>query len=156
MKSRNSLGFSLIELMVVVAVLAILVSIAAPSFSSIINNNRIDSTLRNVHETLQFARSEAVKRNQTVRVCVANTDQTACAPSTTEWSTGWLVIHDNQVLKVSEPIQGIEVSGPNTVVEYQGMGAPKSSYAFTVTGHDKTKNLCVRSNGSIKEVASCS
>lgn len=161
MSKKSNTGFSLIELMVVVAILATLVTIAAPSFSSIINNNRIDSTWRNVHDSMQFARSEAVKRNGKIEVCVANADQDACAADTTDWSSGWLVVHgrgsaDFEVLKVGEPIPGIEVGGPSGTVEYLGMGAPKTSYAFTVTGRDKTKNLCVRSNGSIKEVASCS
>lgn len=66
MKSKNLRGFTLIELMVVIAVLAIISSIAAPSFKSFIANTQIRTTAESIRNGLQLARIEAVKRNQKV------------------------------------------------------------------------------------------
>lgn len=62
-------GFTLIELMVTVAVAAILLAIATPSFTSIINSNRLTSASNEMVATLQAARMEAVRLNTTVNVC---------------------------------------------------------------------------------------
>ena len=62
-------GFTLIELMVTIAVAAILLAIATPSFTSIINSNRLTSAANEMVATLQAARMEAVRLNTTVNVC---------------------------------------------------------------------------------------
>lgn len=62
-------GFTLVELMVTVAVAAILMAIATPSFTSIINSNRLTSAANEMVATLQTARMEAVRLNTTVKVC---------------------------------------------------------------------------------------
>jgi type IV fimbrial biogenesis protein FimT len=86
-------GFTLIELMVVVAIGAILAVLAIPSFSAFINNTRLSSTQSQLMSDLNFARSEAVKRNVRTLVCARNAAGTACANST-DWSVGWLVCTD--------------------------------------------------------------
>lgn len=62
-------GFTLVELMVTIAVAAILMAIAAPSFTSLINSNRLTSSANEMVATLQAARMEAVRLNTTVNVC---------------------------------------------------------------------------------------
>ncbi|RYE71403.1 MAG: prepilin-type N-terminal cleavage/methylation domain-containing protein, partial [Oxalobacteraceae bacterium] len=66
------IGFSLVELMVTVAVLAIVAAIAIPSFTGLINSSRLTASANEVLASLQMARSEAVRRNQTVIVCPSN------------------------------------------------------------------------------------
>lgn len=66
-------GFTLIEMMVTVAVAAILLSIAVPSFTQLIDKKRLESAAESLYVDLQFARSEAIKRNKTIRVSF-NTD----------------------------------------------------------------------------------
>ena len=61
-------GFTLIELMVVVAIAAVLAAIAAPSFSSVLAKKRVEGVLTELNTDLQFARSEAVQRNTNVRI----------------------------------------------------------------------------------------
>lgn len=66
MKSRNSsAGFTLVELMVTVVVLAILVALAAPSFADLIDRNRLKSQMEGIVDVLQFAKTEAMKRSAT-------------------------------------------------------------------------------------------
>lgn len=69
LQSHRSYGFTLIELMVTIAVAAILLAIATPSFTSIINSNRLTSASNEMVATLQAARMEAVRRNTAVNVC---------------------------------------------------------------------------------------
>lgn len=71
-KSRRSrgAGFTLVELMVTLAVLAILLGIAVPSFQSVIQNNRLDAARNDVLGALNFAKVEAIRRNTSVRFCI--------------------------------------------------------------------------------------
>lgn len=64
-------GFTLLELMVTIAVLAILATVGVPSFRDLIQNNRVTTQANELVSALSFARTEAVKRGQSVEVLVA-------------------------------------------------------------------------------------
>jgi type IV fimbrial biogenesis protein FimT len=74
-------GFTLIELMVTVAVLAVMASLAAPSFRELLAAQRVRTTAYNIVGDLVLARSEAVKRGENVMV----------TPVSAAWSNGWSV-----------------------------------------------------------------
>jgi type IV fimbrial biogenesis protein FimT len=65
---RRAPGFTIIELMVAVAVLAVLAVIAAPSFTEYLAKRRVNGLASELVTDLQFARSEAVSRNENVRI----------------------------------------------------------------------------------------
>lgn len=67
--ARNAAGFTLIELAVTIAVLAILLAIASPSFETLINQNRLGAASNQVIATLQTARVEAIRQNRKVMIC---------------------------------------------------------------------------------------
>lgn len=62
-RRRYHPGFTLVELLVTLAVFGLLLALAVPSFTSMIQNNRIRGTTQELQATLQWARSEAIRRN---------------------------------------------------------------------------------------------
>lgn len=85
-------GFTLIELLITVAILAILVAVVGPSFTEAILSNRLASYSNNFVASANLARSEAIKRNSSVRMCRSG-DGATCATSG-GWQQGWIVFHD--------------------------------------------------------------
>mgnify|MGYP003409916381 CR=1 FL=1 len=88
-------GFTLIEVVVTMAVFAILVALAAPSFTSVINNNRLTGNANELLSTLQSARMEAVRRNARVVICRNDTPDAGAACNTAggAW-LGWMSFVD--------------------------------------------------------------
>lgn len=90
-------GFSILELMIAIAVIGTLMALAQPSLIAIFNSNRLTGTANELLTTMQIARTEAVKRNARVVVCrSANADAAAptCAPGAGNWS-GWIAYVDD-------------------------------------------------------------
>lgn len=85
-------GFTLIELMVVIVIAAILLSIAVPSFQSLIKRNNVDSLQSKLSSAMSTARTEAASRNKVVTIC-ASVNETNCTSGV--WASGWIVFEDN-------------------------------------------------------------
>lgn len=83
----------MIELMIAIAVLAILAGLALPSFRTAVQNNRITVHANEMVTAFHLARSEALKRNRPVVVCASN-DGSTCSGA---WADGWLVAEVNAV-----------------------------------------------------------
>ena len=84
-------GFSLVELLVALAVAAILLGVAAPSFSQLTLDLRLSALHNALAGDLRLARLEAIKRGGAVTVC-ARGDATSCG---TNWSAGWHVLAES-------------------------------------------------------------
>jgi type IV fimbrial biogenesis protein FimT len=89
-RRRRSVGFTLVELVVTIAVLAILTAVAYPNMTAMINGQRLTSTANELVGALQIARNEAIRRNLRVAFC-RTTNGTACATGKAAW-TQWLVV----------------------------------------------------------------
>lgn len=81
MKKQN--GFTLVELMIGLAIVAIVLSIGVPSFGDLIRNNRMTTQVNELVGALNLARSEAVKRGQSINVTAAS--------GGSNWKAGWTV-----------------------------------------------------------------
>lgn len=85
-------GFTITELMVVTVVVAILLSIAIPSYQHISNSYRMSAEINALVGDLMYARAEAIKEGQYVGLCVSS-DGLTCSGTTT-WESGWIVFPD--------------------------------------------------------------
>lgn len=90
---RSLRGFTLIELMVTLSVLAILTTLGVPSFMATIRDNRLATTANEMLTDLAYARSEAVTRGGSASLC-ASSDGSHCATSG-NWEQGWIVFADS-------------------------------------------------------------
>jgi len=124
-------GFTLIELLVTLSIAAILLAVAVPNFITFVQNNRLATQANDLVTMLNYARSEAVKRNQRVTVCSRATN-TSCA-GTTNWDSGLLVFVDTNgdgvkdggedVLQVRQGLEGSNTLQTGlTRVTYQSNG----------------------------------
>ncbi len=151
---QKARGFTLLEVVVVLAVIAILTSLAAPSFTSLIQSNAVSSNVNAFMADLRFARSEAIRRGGSVVMCRSDAPE-AAAPScntlagTNGWVSGWIIFEDrnntagnlnftagsDQLLKVQGPITNLdsimESGGASTKLEFTATGRMKSLASAT-------------------------
>ena len=89
---ESSTGFTLMELMVTIAIAGILLGVAIPSFTSIISSNRLTTYANELVTALNLARSEAIKRGGSVTV--RKVDSNSCTKTGVNWNDGWDVFTD--------------------------------------------------------------
>ena len=121
-------GFTLIELMTTVAVTAVLLTLALPSFRETILSNRISTQANEFVSDLNIARSEAVKSAQTVTITSNNG---------TNWGSGWTITNaGGTTIRVHGPLDGSStLTGSVNSIQYQETG-------FINGGATLTFNLC--------------
>lgn len=122
-------GFTVIEIMVVLAILGVLASLAAPSFKPLIDKWRVNQAVESMKSTLYYARSEAIKRGGRVTVA-KNTLTSECpqASATQEWSCGWMVFvdtNDNGTRQNTEEI--LQTFAPPTKVNVMNSASSAQS-----------------------------
>lgn len=84
-------GYSLMELVIVIAIVGIMATIAIPSLTSFVNQNRLNSVKTLLVNDINTARSEAIKSNTRVSICASNNTASDCAASADWAQNGWLV-----------------------------------------------------------------
>lgn len=90
---KNDAGFTLMELVITMALAAILITIGVPSFNEAINNSRLTANTNAFVAALNLARSEAIKRSIRVTVCKSS-NGLCCDTSGTGYEQGWIVFAD--------------------------------------------------------------
>lgn len=131
---QNIHGFTLIELMVAVAVLAVIVMLAAPSFQGLLQSQRMRSAAYDLVADLTLARSEALKRGQ-----IANPITLTAA--TGGWSAGWKLTSGTEVIST----RGTVGTGV-TVTASDGSGTAVTSVTFDLNGRVSSSSATVKFN----------
>lgn len=143
-------GLTLIELVVTIAILAIVIALAAPSFAAIVRDNRIATGTNLIFGALQTARSEAVRRGHRVTLCVSS-DLLNCVDDEGDavagWGDGWLMFADRdgdqalddgeEILQVGNPLRGLRVVAKSPVesrVSFAATGQPRQAGSIGVCG----------------------
>lgn len=132
-------GFTLIELMVTVALAAIILTIGIPSFRTAILNNSRTTQVNEFVGVLNLARSEAIKRGIRVTICRRLNDTTCATDTTSIWENGWIVFVDqNQdgIIDAGEEILKVYGAIPNNFTLRTG-GTFTQSIAYLPSGVSK-------------------
>lgn len=147
---RASRGFTMIELLTVMTVLAIMVAIAVPSYRNFIASQRVRAASYEISTSLLLARSEAIKRNAQVTI----------APSGgTDWTSGWSItttqtiggIATTVTLQNQAAIQGISITqNPSAAnIVFQGTGRPTATAKtyWAIAGTNSTRCVVLDTAG---------
>lgn len=122
-RPRAEGGFTLVELAITLAVLAIIVTLAVPAFTSLINGNRLTAQANELVADIQSARMEAVKRNRPVTLC-PSTDNATCSAGG-DWG--------NRIITAPNGA-GVEVVRTSTAKGVLGVRGDVASVVFRADG----------------------
>ena len=166
-------GFTVIELMVVVAIMAILAALAAPSFTPIIERWRVRQAVEGLQSSLYYARSEAIKRGGNVTIRKESTGANGCplAPNNADWDCGWFIFVDTdgdgtqdsgeEILQRFATPANVEVTRSISTararyIRFDRWGRADAPFGFTLvplsknTNHPAARGLCMSSGGRVR------
>ena len=112
---RREGGFTLIELMVTVGILAIVLSVGVPSYRGMVMDNRLATQANLFATSIKLARSNAVKFQRNATVCSSSNydaPKPRCSPNQEDWSKGWIVWVDKNRDSRTDENEIISVFGP--------------------------------------------
>jgi len=153
-KRMTAAGFTLVESLTVVAIVAILTSIGVPTFRTITTSSRVSTEVNALLSDVQYARSEALKQGQRVTTCIS-TDQETCTGGAL-WQGGWIVFSDtngNATVDGTDAVLRVQkaFSRNDTFQDATGIGAitfNRAGFALNLPGagallvlHDVTQNV---------------
>ena len=128
-------GFTLVEMMVVIVVMAILLMVAIPSLNEVTLSSKLGTYASDVVASAYQARSEALKRNVPVQFCVS-TSGTDCTSGS--WEQGWVLAYtdkDNNRQVISSQgaaTDGFKISGSVSSITFQPTGLAATEATFTI------------------------
>ena len=141
-KANESNGFTLLELMVVLAIVAILATFAAPSFTAMIQSNTMSTTVNTFLADVRYARSESIRRGGGVVMCRSDAPEivnpkcgTGSGPNGKGWVSGWIIFHNlngSQQKDNNEPL--LRAQSPITSINSISEAGSSSSTKFQFTG----------------------
>lgn len=152
--SPKNAGFTLYELMITLAVAAIIISFGVPGFQSLVQDSRSVSHTNDLVTALNYGRSEATRRGAPIDVC-ASSDAAACNGAN-DWSVGWIVrTPAGEVLRVwPERSGGAGVLTANTAtIQFQARGslaggaAPQLTLQMPYCKGNGRRNISVNAAG---------
>ncbi|MHB9796939.1 GspH/FimT family pseudopilin [Pseudomonas sp. MT3] len=127
---RATGGFTLLELMVTVAVAAVLLSLAVPSFTDATLSGKLAANANDLVAGVTLGRSEAIKRNAVASMCVSS-NGTSCGSG--GWEQGWIVISGSNVIqKHAAAPNGFKATSATTKIDFQPSGVGSTQATIVV------------------------
>jgi type IV fimbrial biogenesis protein FimT len=135
-KRPTQRGFTLLELIIAIAIAAILITLAVPSFTTFLNSNRVTSQANELLASLQVARMEAIRRNARVIVCASNNAETSPTPTCSAGNTwsGWVVFSDTNANAAIDAGEVIKVNALYAPTEADASGNVDNQIIFRSDG----------------------
>lgn len=165
MSKQKQSGFTLIELIVVMALMAVVLGIAAPSITQMLSKFRLDSAVGTLISDLNVARSESIKSGQPVLVVCQGTP---CSQTPISWTGGWIICYDSDSNNACDATTAVRINpirAKDALVKGQILTATSLRVSFFPTGYTNsatmtfsagtdvapgyTKNILVTPSGSI-------
>lgn len=153
-RALRGAGFTLLETLVVVAIIAIVASLAAPHFQAALNKHRIGAVRTELVAAVQWARWEALRRNSRVSL-LRRTDCNAHLASPDQWDCGWTIVAgedatQNSLAAPNSILQTFAVP-PGIRILHQGGGpafqVARSGYPLLVANKFVIGNLALDTTG---------
>ena len=146
-KTLSANGFTFIELMIVMTMVAVMAAIALPNIGQFIANNRLKSQMYNMLESINIARTEAVKRKVKIVMC-RSADPTAtppvCGGTANTWTSGWIVYARGDTADADETY----TVGVDTIV---GIGNAADDTVNVMSNGEGNRFLIYKPDGSLDE-----
>ena len=148
---KKHLGFTLIEVLLVVTIAGILASVAVPAIGEFIKNNKVKSHMYNLLNSMNQARTEAVKRKAITTMCRVADSSVAtpvCGSSAANtWTNGWIIFEDVDGDGVYEP-GAAAPNGPDLMITR----APAANDPITIIANSiSNQNLQYKGDGTLHE-----
>jgi type IV fimbrial biogenesis protein FimT len=171
-RSLVARGFTLVELLIIMAITVVLLGVAVPAYNDMTLSSRLRAHANELVAGAVLARSEAIKRNSVVRMCVS-ADGASCSAG--GWEQGWLVFHDvndngainageTMLLRQKAATSGFKINGTVSSVRFQRTGVGSTAATLTVCratpsvgGQERVVNVTATGRASITptSMASC-
>lgn len=139
----GSCGFSLVELLVTLAILGLLLGMAAPSLANLIRDSRLATHADLLLDSLNSARLEAVRQGRDFTVCPARAPNTAvaCTEDAVDWDNGWIVITaDGDVVQRIAAKAGITVDATASAVTFRStLGTSTAAASFSLCASERVR-----------------
>ena len=136
---KKSIGFTLLEVLITMTIIGILTAVAAPSFITFIKRDRLVTNSNQLHSVFKFARSEAIKRNQSVSLKTSNKQWLVKTAINSTQTT--LNIFETTHSSISVDLKNINISST---------GELGQMYQILVSDNDRTTvdfTLCILQSG---------
>ncbi|NNG76613.1 prepilin-type N-terminal cleavage/methylation domain-containing protein [Acinetobacter sp. ANC 4277] len=143
---KQQSAFTLTELMVTIAILAIIATLAAPNLSQMLHNTKVNTSSGDILSFLQQSRTEAIRLGKTVTVCGSSDGSSCLSANKTNWSTGLIATHSGSttpIQKLTFDSSQLSITGPETIT-FNTFGSTTAEHEITVTIPDaNTYSVCV-------------